>query len=509
MNIDKRNGNSAYLIKNVADAGIKGLYPSRDFAVKLPDVPTLKPTGDIVYISGRAYTFPASANPRVVVKSGVNAFFQTYNTYRVGSDTEVNTADDYDITALTEVWGDDKTPYFVDAYNDGTFDARVLSFNDNNAGVTEQGLFSESADVVIGKFDGVSVWWVGSKIWRQLLGNDPQLAMADTGFSSPDFIDFWRDYLVIADHRSEYGTTVYFYDKSSSTFFSSRINMVNSHLLGFGNIDGQLTMVTCVPNPGGNERDVPSKIVVSAYNGVEFVEINEITGGQSLVRKSITAKQGTSCHVFNNYMLFGVEDNDNTILNADLAQNYLYKVYKDGSLQVLTLPPDSPATVVYSNNEYIVYSDGEQVVRHNGGDPSVFPEFSDYTVTEYITNFYTNPYNHHKLSAFNIAFEKLFVTQTDPNFAELDVYYRTSSLEDWTLLGNVTAEKVIANVNRRADANSQTPLLFSQRYQFTKMPDGSSLPEFNEIQYKFHSQHGFSVIGAWHEYDYITRNTLL
>ena len=89
----------------------------------------------------------------------------------------------------------------------------------------------------------------------------------------------------------------------------------------------------------------------------------------------------------------------------------------------------------------------------------------------------------------------------------LQIYYRVSEREDWTLLGEITAEKVIANVNKRINQVGVIPVP-EQRYQFTKLPDGKSLPEFNEIQFKFKSLHGFSVIGAWFEYSYITRNML-
>lgn len=89
----------------------------------------------------------------------------------------------------------------------------------------------------------------------------------------------------------------------------------------------------------------------------------------------------------------------------------------------------------------------------------------------------------------------------------LQVYYRVSDREAWTLLGEITAEKVIDNVNKRINQTGVIPVP-EQRYQFTKLPDGSSLPEFNEIQFKFKSLHGFSVIGAWFEYSYITRNML-
>lgn len=89
----------------------------------------------------------------------------------------------------------------------------------------------------------------------------------------------------------------------------------------------------------------------------------------------------------------------------------------------------------------------------------------------------------------------------------LELYYRVSDREDWILLGEVTAEKVIANVNKRIDQTGVIPVP-EQRYQFTKLPDGTSLPEFNEIQFKFISKNGFSIIGCWFEYSYITRNML-
>lgn len=89
----------------------------------------------------------------------------------------------------------------------------------------------------------------------------------------------------------------------------------------------------------------------------------------------------------------------------------------------------------------------------------------------------------------------------------LEIYYRTSDRVGWTLLGEITPEKVIANVNQRIDQSTDMPVT-EQRYQFTKCDNGNSLPEFNEIQFRFKSYNGFSVIGAWFEYSYITRNTL-
>jgi hypothetical protein len=111
-----------------------------------------------------------------------------------------------------------------------------------------------------------------------------------------------------------------------------------------------------------------------------------------------------------------------------------------------------------------------------------------------------NPYNEHTLTAISLSFEKLF------NAEELDIYYRTSDKESFVLLANITRQKVKDNVNKRIDQSTAVPTP-SQRYQITKMPDGTALPEFNEIQFKFVSKKGFSIIGSWFEYDYITRNT--
>lgn len=88
---------------------------------------------------------------------------------------------------------------------------------------------------------------------------------------------------------------------------------------------------------------------------------------------------------------------------------------------------------------------------------------------------------------------------------KLEIYYRTSEREGWTLLGVITPELVIANVNKRIDMKDDVPLP-EQIYQFTKLPNLEALPEFNEIQFKFKSYNGFSIIESWFEYSYLTRN---
>lgn len=99
------------------------------------------------------------------------------------------------------------------------------------------------------------------------------------------------------------------------------------------------------------------------------------------------------------------------------------------------------------------------------------------------------------------------------NDPQLDIYYRVSERDDFVLLGTITPEIVRENVNLRKDMSEEgleggSVGLSEQLFHITKMPDGSSLPEFNEIQFKFVSKRGFSVMAAWYEYDYLSRNDL-
>lgn len=92
----------------------------------------------------------------------------------------------------------------------------------------------------------------------------------------------------------------------------------------------------------------------------------------------------------------------------------------------------------------------------------------------------------------------------------LEIYYRVSERDDFVLLGTITPEIVRENVNQRKDMSGEgeTTGISEQLFHITKLPDGSSLPEFNEIQFKFVSKRGFSVMAAWYEYDYLSRNDL-
>lgn len=90
-----------------------------------------------------------------------------------------------------------------------------------------------------------------------------------------------------------------------------------------------------------------------------------------------------------------------------------------------------------------------------------------------------------------------------------DIYYRTSDRVGWTLMGSTYGQRVIDDVNLRLSREDAAEIpLKEQRYQFVRMPDNTSLPEYNEIQFRFVPKNGFSIISSWFEYSYITRNTV-
>lgn len=136
-----------------------------------------------------------------------------------------------------------------------------------------------------------------------------------------------------------------------------------------------------------------------------------------------------------------------------------------------------------------------------------YDNYTNYTSTEYITNFLEEPYDVKKLNAFSFAFEKLFKNTAGSGGQEqLDIYYRTSDREDFTLLASITAQNVIDYTNKEAEMTGSVPVL-QQRYDISQMPDGSLLPNFNEIQFYFKIKNGMSIIDAFYEYENITHTT--
>jgi hypothetical protein len=501
MVLDKRNTEQAYLIEGKVDVGSKGFYPSIDFEQVAPN--NLNSTYDILDILG-------SDDTQIKVIYDVSG---TLHFRELGSNSVKNTSAAYDPQAFAN--GIDGVYFVNNAATDVTY-----RINTTNSNISLTGTFPSSANIDIGVFDGLYYWWIGTKMWRQLPGQNPELIMASTGFRSVKFVVPYLDYLAIFTQGEvgEYeNIIVYFFNKKDSTFFSKRIEIPLARVLGAGLIDGQLTMFWNI-GVRGNAQEIFSKLVVSKFDGENFTELNSIKGGRNMVDVPSSAMVGTTARYCNDYMLVAVDDNDSA-KNTDLYHNFIYKISKDGSIQALTKTKTGEArnyaTIVNVFRNFDLYATDETgttpaKIYTNEQNSDSFENYDKYEEDKtYITNFYCNPYNYHKLNGFNVAFEKMFRNQDGTGSGEqLDVYYRVSDRDDWTLLGQVSDELVVENVNKMIDMSTDIPLP-EQRYQIVNITEGfTALPNFNEIQFKFVSKKGFSIIGSWFEYDYITNNTL-
>lgn len=496
MGIDKRNPAFAYLRKNCFRANTPGLYPARDFYEEQPD--NLTTSQQIVDILGNEED---SFDIKVIIENGADLEFRN-----LGSNSSSNTTQtgkSYECGAAG--------PDGVYACLSDDISYKIQHVNSN---VTSQGAFTDATPEVAGS-DGLYYWWFSrNEVYKQLPGAAPTVAFNNLGIS-PDFIDFYNDQAVIFAQDAN-DIVVLFWDKSDTDLFDKRILIRNARLIAGGVVNGQLTIVTGIGN-SSNPAEQNGEIVVSHYNGENFQRVNSIKAGD----RELGYEAITGVGIGSEVMVFSIERNLDAH-NPYLYQNYLYKVYSDGSIEVQYLPDETtygPAHIVRVFYNFILYaqrgvgSEGDIIFINEDVNTS-YDEFEDYTTTEYITSFIGTPINDHKLDGFAVAFEKLF-EQTDPAATpptgeELDVYYRLSERDEFTLLMNVTALKVKEQVNPKRDESAEYASdslgMHEQRYMIEKLEDGTPLPEFNEIQYRFVLKRGFSLIGAWHRYTYTSRN---
>lgn len=499
MTIDKRNPDLAYLRKNCFRAETKGLYPAKNFYQENPDDLTTSDT--IVDILGSE---EETYDIKVITENGGNILFNN-----LGSNSSSNTT----LTGMD--------------YECGTFGndgVKIVASNDQlykvqhaNSNTTSQWTFTDATPEIAG-FDGLYYWFLSqNEIYRQLGAATPTIAFNNIGLA-PRFVAFLGDQMVVFGEEAG-SIVVLFWDKSDADLFDKRIIVKNARLVAGGVVDGRLMLVKSVGN-SSNAKEQDGQIVLTEYDGEKFVRVNAIKAGD----KDISYESITGVGVGSEIMVFSIDGNTDTH-NTSLYKDYVLKVYADGSIEVLFEPDETTygdAHIVRVFYNYICIAQ-----RGAGANPPIiwineetnndYDDFEDYTTTEYITNFLNNPYNDHQLDGFAVAFEKLF-EQTDagatpPTGEELDVYYRVSERDPFTLLMNVTVLKVKDNVNANRDQSveyaSDTLGLPEQRYMITTMPDGETgLPRFNEIQFKFVPKRGFSIIGAWYSYSYISRNTM-
>lgn len=501
MTLDKRAAQFAYLRKACFRSGTKGLYPSVDFGLKSPSQATIG-SKSIMDIVGSEKGSGISFKIKVIVDDAGTCRF-----YNLGSNSESNTAlaaTDY----VCGVMGDDGVYACFD-------DDTCRSINYQNSNLTSRGTFTGAQPDIAG-FDGLYYWWVSSnEIYRQLSGASPTIAFNNLGMR-PLFADFHNDQMVIFGQEGA-DIVILFWDKSDTDLFDRRVLVKNATLIAGGVVEGRVVLIKGVGN-GANQKEFKGRIVIDGFDGEKFVELNSIKAGDG----DVDYPGLTSVSVGSDRMIFSVDNNTDTA-NADLYKNFIYEVRGDGSIDVVTEPNTiyGDAHIVRLFYESIVYA----TRGASGQNPAIFEQesfnddfddYEDYTTSEYITNLLNNPYNYHKLDALAVSFEKLY-EQTDEGVSPvtgelLDIYYRVSERDEWTLLANITVEKVKDNVNSNRDQSTEYASdllgLPEQRYMITKMPDGSPLPEYNEIQFKFVPKRGFCIIGAWYGYSYLSRNTL-
>lgn len=508
MTLDKRNESFAYLRRGAANNGQPGLYPAGDFVTRFQS----SVTNEILrYISTKGEIITTTGGGQA----------PTYRFYKnLDATSPYHTDNTYGPSNIVFAEGGDGLYFF------SRIGGQVYRTNpDSEAAPTVIDQFPESSDAYIGLYDGLYYWWVGSKVWRQLPGEEPELMMTDTGFlaggGEPRFAVPYKDYIVVFVQR---GATalVYFYDKKNTSLFSKRL-ILNGKAIGAAGVANNRLLLVYGNRSRINTKDLTARMSVAYYDGETFADLNSIvTSYEQFLAPGNTQEHYLSTASAEDYLLCSLRGREfsTSPANNELFKNGVYRIYPNGAIEIADIPvrSDSPdqtrrATVVnlldtgFELFALSTTSPDNAEVRTNVDETTSFSSYEDYTKTEYITNFYANPFNRHKLTALSFSFEKLYELPAG-QIAKLEIWYRTSDRQGWTSLGEITRQGIIDNVNMRDDNKANENPLDEQRYQITKMPNGDALPEFNEIQFKFRSSYGFSVIGAWFEYDYITRNTL-
>ena len=438
MTADKRDENFAYLRKNVFASKSPGLYPSKDFEIERPDDLTV--TENLMDIIGSE---DGTFDIKVIIESGADLRFSN-----LGSNLESN-ATLVGVDFECGIFGDDGVHIACD-------DDNVYKINHINSNSTSQGAFTNARPDIAG-FDGLYYWWVSNnEIYKQLGSAVPVVAFNNLGLQ-PLFVDFLNDQMIIFCQEAG-SIIVLFWDKSDTDLFDKRIVIPNAKLLA-GGVNGGVLQCTYSIGNSSNPKERNGEIVAAAYDGEKFVEQNTIKAGDD----ELDYEKITGVDVGSKVMLFSVDFNDDTH-NTDLYQNYVYKVHPDGAIEVQHLPDAAtygePHIVRVFYNFICIGLRGETAVPPsiwtNEHNSAAYSAYANYTTTEYITNFFNNPRNRHRLDMVGVTFERLFEqTTVDPTGEQLEVLYRTSEREDFTSLGTVTVEKVKDEINPKKDQQTE------------------------------------------------------
>jgi len=341
-------------------------------------------------------------------------------------------------------------------------------------------------------------------------------------------LQIFNNYLVVAITFGN-GIQFNFWDtvEADAALYTTRVFEDNCRHLALGVIYGRFIFVKLVGDVS-NRKEFSGGLIVSAFDGEKFEEMNAIrTDGLPISTGNsygILESAGQSQSVGNGIMLVSIRKK---IASGESDYNsYIYKIKRDGEIELLfTTEDDSDqrnSNCVLIKDSYLAIS-----IKNNPSAPytysyydtnqsdNVYANYEKFTMAEYVTNFLNNTKNVHKLTAFGVAYEKVFKQLSELRGERLYIDCRASERDDWTLLHEVNTE-TIKNYTadeynedlRQTEYDSDTTGQTIQSYVIKKMPNGDELPRFNEIQFRFRTTKGFSIIQAWYNYEYIKRNTV-
>lgn len=497
--ISNKRGPGAYLRKNILTSNDGGLYPSTDFLKK-------------VYASSATAT---------------NAFFikNKYVFVTVGGNTAVYRSTTSSTLSFLANLPDSSPVIAVSDTNDANTILVLLSngiiYTITNSIITLRHTIAGNSATGFIVYDGL-FWYISfnAKLYRL----DPDLStviIAKNTTATQQFhivnMQIFNGYVIVTRSLGNFIQFDFWsIAEADIDLYQKRVVEENCRHLGVGVIGGRLIFTKSVGN-ASNIKEKYGNIVVTAFDGEKFIELNSIRAGKRNVTISGTQPQS----VGNGIMTIAIKENTNT-LTGTLFENWLLKIKENGEIETLMQPSDvtngfaiNCVNIEYDTISVIIQESGGNRVFYEAidGDED-YNEYQSFNHSVYATNFLNNSRNVHRLLSFGVSFEKVWDQITADTGERLFIDYRTSERDAWTLLHEVNSEKIkdytadeysmaLREVEYASDSIGQT----IQSYVITKMPDNTELPRFNEIQFRFRSKKGFSLLQAWYNYEVIIRNT--
>ena len=497
MSSDKRDGRFAYWRENVLNWKTEGLYPSYDYVTLDTKDKTLG------FWNDAAETLDGSFRTAIWSNSSFNTV-SYFNYDNIGAGAIAGAGG----RVKGAVAGQDGI-YVLEDNLSGTVKVRKVT----SSSVTDIATFPDAVtDNTVGLWDGVYYWWVNKDgAWRQSPGGTPTKILSDVGYNVVGAC-LYQDYIAILCNTTSNAVnlTLLLWDKADSDLFARRVDVQNAIALAIATLKGKLTVVYSVGNTR-NPKEYFGEIIVGQYDGYKLETVNTLVSNSE---RNYIYQHGTSNTGFaSGSEVIILPLGTATTKSSDLTKDYFVKIESDGKISIEK--SFSPITnhpfwaKVFFNRNVLVYETATTSYLQDNKQYSnfLYTDYTHFSSTEYITNFLENPFGRYKLKEFSFSFEKLFKnTAGSGGDEEVSIYYRTSDREDFTLMATVDAQKVWENTNKEAEMTGSAPIL-QQRYQISQMPDGTALPEFNEIQFKFELKNGMSIIGAFYGFETISHVT--